>query len=289
MKNLFFSLGFLLIAVRVAMAQPDYDRVIYEFGQWTTEDKTAFVFADISNVRQSPDVKSEIIGKLPAGTEVTIQEVSSVEYVQQGITSSWIRIEVPSVNGYIWGGSLTKGVLRLKDGNIAMWGLTSIQKVKDEADKVLASIRVVGNGIVQSKSDFEVLYADLPDQGYLTLYGAPELDDIQHMLVFETLSEACGVYASSHYFLYAEGKLHHAGSGYSMGDGGLLHTSRTFVFPYPMKEGEYRDYHFSPDPGHVVCIENEGGYDDDCIWVDTRRVSDFTWNGSALVKSCKAD
>ena len=157
-----------------------------------------------------------------------------------------------------------------------------------EEEQYFASVRVTdASGTLQTKQDFEVVYGSRPDQGYLAVHRAPTIEGIQNLIVYESLSEACGVYASSHYMLYDEsGKLHFVGSGWSMGDGGLLYTSKAYVFPY-YGEDYNEDYHFAPQQGHIYCAEDTGGYDEDCLWVVTIRVADFTWTGTALEKACE--
>lgn len=269
-------------------AQPSYpgDPVIYTFGQWSEEDKTAVIFADVCNVRKSEDSKAEVSGRLNIGTEIQILGISKKTHTQSGITAPWVKIKSGKVIGYAWGGTLTKGALKLDDGRMALWGLAQIQP-SDSSRGVTASVRIAEKGVIKYKQDFEVVHGDRPDEGQLLVEPAPLLDGAQHVIVFETLSEACGVYASEHYLLYTKTGLHFIGSGYSMGDSGVLHTSKEFVFPYPRKEDEDYDYHFSPEAGHIFCVTSDGGYDEDCLWEETNKVADFTWNGQELVKACE--
>jgi len=291
MKKLSASLLFLLIFAGPLLAQDiqEEDQVISRFGVWTSEDEsqTAYVFSEIANVRMDDDVKSAIAGKLKIGAAVKILGISPVDFTQSGITAPWVEIETVDFSGFIWGGVLAKGPRKLDNNRTVLWGLTAIQTDKDGIEKTFASIRICENGTLISKQDFEVAYGDRPDEGYLTIQPAPLIENIRYLITFETLSEACGVFASSHYFLYAENQLNFVGSGYSMGDGGMLHTSRTFYFPYPPKENEDQDYHFVPTAGHIFRVEDEGSYDEECIWVATQKVADFIWNGEALVKSCE--
>jgi hypothetical protein len=287
MKILSASLLLLLALTAPLFAQDTEEQVIHHFGNWTDEDSTAYIFSEIANVRADDNPKAEIAGKLLIGTAVKIIGISPVDFSQNGITSPWVYIETPELSGYVWGGVLTKGFSKLDDGRSALWGLTAVQEVKDVSRQTFASVRIFEGGALISKQDFEVLYGSRPDEGYLSVLPAPLLDKMEHVLVFETLSEACGVYASEHCFVYGEGQLHFVGSGYSMGDGGMLHTSSTFIFPYPPADGESRDYHYVASENHILRIDNEGGYDDDCIWTETIKAADFTWDGESLVKACE--
>jgi hypothetical protein len=282
--------AFLLVVLTFTtplFAQDTEAQVIHQFGTWTDEDSSAYIFSEIANVRADDNPKAEIAGKLLIGTSVKIIGISPVDFSQNGITAPWVYIETPELSGYVWGGVLTKGLSRLDDGRTALWGLTSKRTTADDFNQTFASIRVCEGGALITKQDFEVLYGNRPDEGYLSVLPAPLLENTAHVLVFETLSEACGVYASAHYFVYGESKLSFVGSGYSMGDGGMLHESRDFIFPYPPVDGESRDYHYVASEGHILRIENEGGYDDDCIWIETIKAADFTWDGEKLVKACE--
>ncbi len=268
-----------------AQLEPISSTDYHTFGAWTKEDKSAIVFADAANVRAAADSKAELTGKIVIGTKVKILEVSTKTFTQKGIISPWIKVETAALTGYVWGGALTKQSMKLSDGRMALWGLTEITH-DETVDKTFASVRIAEQGTLKLKQDFNVQYANR-EEGYLERYAAPKLEGAKDLIIFATPSEACGVYASMHYLLYTGDALHFVGSGYSMGDGGVLHTSLDFVFPYPEKEGEFRDYHYQPDEGHIFRIENDGEYDEECIWTETVKVASFTWDGSQLVKSCE--
>ena len=255
---------------------------VYQFGQLNPNQEGAFVFANICNVRKEDNVNSELIGKLKAGTYLSINKISSKTYTANGITAPWIKVSNDTLNGFVWGGNLTYGKLDLNHNTFVIWGLLS---AKSDSSEAYASIRIISNNEIISRKDFPVVYGDNPDEGYLTLYPSPLIDEVENLIVFETLSEACGVYSSSHYFLYNKNTLHFIGSGYSMGDGGVLHTSREYILPYP--ESENQDFHYNPEQGHIFLIENDGSYDDNCIWIETRKVSDFIWEENRLKATCE--
>lgn len=258
----------------------------YSFGEWTGEDKAAVVFADVCNVRTTPDPQGAVAGKLTIGTPVQVTEVTG-SFTQNGIKAPWVKVKAGALTGYVWGGLLTNDRLTLADGRIVVWGLTQGKGSEDEGMEYTGSVRVAQQGTVLDKHDFPVKHGSRPKDGYLDLYPAPELAGVKNLIIFNTLSEACGVYASSHYFLYTDRGLTFVGSGWSMGDGGMLHTSLEYAFPYPKPEELYGYYRFLPDPGHVLRIENNGSYDDNCDWDETYKVRDFKWEDGKLEKSCE--
>lgn len=285
MKHISALLLFFPVLTVFSQALYPGDPLIYKFGEWSVEDKTAVVFADVCNVRKTEDPKAEVSGRLTIGTEVKIISVSSKTHTQNGITAPWVKISAGKMNGFAWGATLTKGAQKLDNGRLALWGLSEI-RAAGEGEQVFASVRIAEKGMVIYKQDFEVVHADRPREGFISVLPAPLLDGAKNVIVFETLSEACGVYASSHYLLYSDTGLHFVGSGYSMGDSGVLHSTKEFVFPYPKEDGNY-DYHFAPEAGHIFCVYNDGEYDEDCLWVETRKAGDFTWDGSQLLKACE--
>lgn len=237
----------------------------FPFGEWTAEQKNkpAYIFADVCNVRSAPDAQAAVSGKLAIGTQVEVLDVTTAKFTQNGLACPWVKIKSGTVTGYVWGGLLTNGILKLPDGKLVLWGLVSM-KMDDGAEHYTASVRLAEKGTVLDKHDVSLEYASRPKDGYLIYYAAPKITGIKNVITFETLSEACGVTATSHYFMYTGGKLVYVGSGYSMGDGGVLYTTFEYRFPYPQPENSGYDYHYTPNENHILRVQSEGGYDDDC-------------------------
>lgn len=261
---------------------------LFTFGNWTREYKNAIIFADVCNVRTAPDSKAEVAGKLTIGTSVQILEVSAATHTQGGVKAPWVKVKASVLTGYVWGGLLTNGSAPLADGKLLLWGLVSLTEKEEGWFERTASVRVAHNGTQLAKHDFPLTYASRPDEGELFVFNPPKLTGVQNMMILGTPSEACGVTATQHYFLYTdEGKLVFVGSGHSMGDGGVLHSSLEYVFPYPLPEDQFADYHYNPDAEHVLRVENEGSFDEDCDWVETHKVRNFKWEAGKLSKYCE--
>ena len=266
-------------------SQEDEGTYMDGFGIWTNNDKKAYIFADICNVRAEADQKSEVLGKLFIGNEVQITKVTTIPYSQNGIKSTWIKIKAGPLQGYVWGGMLTNQVEKLKDNTTVLWGITDVKTTEEKTD-TYASIRIIEKESIKTKFDFIVKYGSRPMAGSLEVKDAPLINETLNLITFNTYSEACGEYASQHYFLYSTSKvLHSVGSGYSMADGGVLGISKTYIFPYP-EEDNFQGYHYTPNKEHIFCVENTGEYDEECIWVEITKVIDFVWDGKGLVKSC---
>jgi len=293
MKYLFillasFALCLFCQAQQFYSLEPVSQTDLFRFGEWTRETKNAVIFADVCNVRIAPDSKAEVVGKLTIGTSVQVLEVSSTKHEQAGVKAPWVKIKTSSVTGYVWGGLLTNGSVKVADDKQLYWGLISITPGGGGWQDYKISVRLAENGAVVQKHDFSLEYAGRPDEGKLAVYNPPQLTGVQNMIIFATPSEACGVTSTQHYFLYASGRMVFVGSGHAMGDGGMLHSSLEYIFPYPKNEDDiFADYHYTPEKDHVKLIDNEGGYDDNCEWIETHKVKDFKWENGKLVKYCE--
>lgn len=280
-------LAALPLRAQYGLPQPEqitgYD---YSFGTWTAENKTAVVFADVCNVRATPDAQGAVAGKLTIGTPVQVTEVTG-SFTQNGLKAPWVKVKAGALTGYVWGGLLTNDKLALPDGRSVVWGIIQGKGSENEGITYTGSVRVAEGGTVVYRQDFPVEYGSRPLDGYLELYPAPQLDGVKNLIVFNTLSEACGVTASLHYFLYTGEALKFLGSGWSMGDGGVLHTSRIYAFPYPQTDNEPYDYHYRPEPQYFLRIESEGEYDDNCDWTESSKVRTFKWENGQYAKSCE--
>lgn len=246
---------------------------------------TAYVFADVANIRKSPDSGAEVVARIPIGTPVIITKITKKTATVKGLTAPWLKMRNDSIEGYVWAGTLTNAALTLEDGSQVVWGLIEKQE-SEELLSVRASVRIASEGVLRVKTDFELKHADRPEDAFLSVLPAPLLNGVRNVVMLETLSEACGVFASVHYLLYTGEELYFVDSGWSMGDGGLLHTVKSYAFPYPAKENASSDYHYEPDPEHVLCIENTGEYDEECVWVETYKVKDFVWKENQLERFC---
>lgn len=286
----------ILLLLVVLISVPAFTQEIastgfFDFGRWKDEFyqsdlDTAYVFADACNVRKEPKQDAEAITKLLIGTRIRVLQVMDATTTINGVKSNWLKIQSDTVTGYVWGGTITNALLELPDGRIATWGIVKIQG-KEESLKVFGSVRLAKNQTVTSYLDFEVTYGDDPTYGQLKLYEKPLLDSVTLCVSYETMSEACGVFSSEHYLLEANNKLIYAGFGCSMGDGGIFHTNRSLVFPTPEKEGKVREYHYTPNPNHVLVVVNTGEYDDECNWIEETTVENYEWKDNKLYKYCE--
>jgi hypothetical protein len=68
---------------------------------------THYVFEEAVNIRQEPDENSERTGKAELGDKVFILDNSSSYEELYGIIANWYRVQVGSLEGWMWGGLIS--------------------------------------------------------------------------------------------------------------------------------------------------------------------------------------
>jgi hypothetical protein len=288
-------LVFLLSGLAPFYAQEEDESIgteAYHFESWTRDWieplKEAVVFADACKLRSEPTSGSEMLAKLLIGDKVKVLKVSATDTTINGITSKWIQVESGKKRGYVWGGLLTNQALKISDTTSAVWGISKIIKSGDTLNEYYASIRIFSRKKVRKQVEFQVSYGDQPAYGELIMIKNPLLDGVEHVFVYHTLSEACGVSSSDHYLLETAEGLQYLDAGYSVGEAAIFHSSVEFVFPTKEKEDNYNiPYQRRPEKNQILRINFHDEYDENCIWTEHTTVESFEWKEGALVSFCR--
>ncbi len=268
-------------------AQPPGENTSAWIGIGIEAPAKAYVFADQCNLREKPDVNARVLEKLFIGTEVEVLEVLKTEFSMRGVSAPWLRIKAKGKQGYVWMGNLTTGVLKLEKGELALVGITAKQQV-GENSKYFASVRIAKGEIMKCIKEFEVIHADHPTEGWLERLPHPDLTGVECVLVYQTESGACGVFGSEHHLLYTGTDLFFVGSGYGMGDGGMLHSTKTYRYPINGIKEEWLQAYKQPYPNQNTIIREveDGEYNEECTYVTVIKTTRFTWDGKELNKAC---
>lgn len=288
-------LVFLLSGFTALYAQEDetISTNVYHFESWTQDWgeplKEAVVFADACKLRSEPTAGSEILAKLLIGDKVKVLKVLDADTTINGLNSRWIQVESGKKKGYVWGGLLTNEVLRVSDTTSAVWGITKIVKGNDTViDKYYASVRIFSRKQVRKQLEFEVTHGDQPAYGELIMIKNPLIEGVEHVFIYHTLSEACGVSSSDHYLLETANGLQYLDAGYSVGEAAIFHSSVEFVFPTREKEDNYSiPYQRKPEKNQVLRINFHDEYDENCVWTEHTTVESFEWKEGVLVPFCR--
>lgn len=229
-----------------------------------------------------------MLAKLLIGDKVKVLKVSDVDTIINGIESKWIEVEAGKKKGYVWGGLLTNQALKISDTTSAVWGISKIIRSGDTLNEYYASIRIFSRKQVRKQVEFQVSYGDQPAYGELIMIKNPLLDGVEHVFIYSTLSESCGVSWSQHYLIETEKAINYLDVGYGSSDGGIYYSSIDFVFPTKEKEKDYMiPYHRKPDPNQYLKITDHGEYDENCIWTEHTTVESFEFKEGEIVPFCR--
>ncbi len=288
-------LVFLLSGFAPLYAQEEDESIsteAYHFESWTRDWieplKEAVVFADACKLRSKPSSGSEMLAKLLIGDKVKVLKVSDVDTIINGIESKWIEVEAGKKKGYVWGGLLTNQALKISDTTCAVWGISKIIRSGDTLNEYYASVRIFSRKQVRKQVEFQVSYGDQPAYGELIMIKNPLIDGVEHVFIYSTLSESCGVSWSQHYLIETEKAINYLDVGYGSSDGGIYYSSIDFVFPTKEKEKDYMiPYHRKPDPNQYLKITDHGEYDENCIWTEHTTVESFEFKEGEIVPFCR--
>jgi uncharacterized protein YgiM (DUF1202 family) len=265
----------------------------YDFESWDRDWieplKEAYIFADACKLRSKPTLGSEMLSKLLIGEKVKVLSVSDVDTTINGLKSKWIQVESGKKKGYVWGGLLTNQVLKVSDTTFAVWGISKIVRNNDTlTDQYYASVRIFSRKQIRKQVEFEVTQGDQPGYAILNMIKNPLLEGVEHVFIYHTLSEACGVAWSNHYLLETGNELSYLDVGSGVGDGGVFHSSVDLVFPTAEKEKDYTiSYQYKPEKDQILKITSHDEYDENCVWVEHTTVESFEWKEGALVPFCR--
>lgn len=162
MKKLIqFTFVFLVLFFFTSLeSQSQESSVNFSYGKFETNAKV-YVFGDLVNLRKSPSVKSEAIGKVRIGDLLTIKEVLEEVYQVNGFEDRWYKVQVegkPVIVGYIWGGALAKVALKTKDNKQILLGITGLSK---DSDVKTVEVRLAENSKILSQTSFRAI--ETPD------------------------------------------------------------------------------------------------------------------------------
>jgi uncharacterized protein YgiM (DUF1202 family) len=136
MKNIFICLTFLTVILSNFSALSSDG---YSYGEFKDGD-TTYIFGDKVNLRETPSTSGKIIDTAQMGDEVKV--VSKSEEVLQinGLEDNWYKVFISGKTAYVWGGTLSKIVLKgdfnqNKQEELLLVGIVGTGK--DKTDRLL--------------------------------------------------------------------------------------------------------------------------------------------------------
>lgn len=293
MKQLSSLILVLVFSFELAAQEESISIDAYDFNGWDHDwgetPKEAVIFADACKLRSQPTSGSEMLAKLLIGDKVKVLKVSDTDTTINGITSKWIQVESGKKKGYVWGGLLTSQSLKISDTTFAVWGLTKIVKGNDTVlDKYYASVRIFSRKQVRKQLEFEVTQGDQPGYAELIMIKNPLLEGVEHIFIFHTIADACGVAWSNHYLVETVGRINYLDVGSGVGDGGVFHESVDLIFPTKEKEEDYTiPYQHKPEKNQILRLHSHDEYDENCVWTEHTTVESFEWKEGQMVPFCR--
>ncbi len=228
---------FLCIAQAFSAQEEEY---VYTNGVFNFEEgKTQKIFTDWARVRQSPDVKGQILDSLQTNQQVLILKKENTVLQLGERVANWYKLSYQQNNetkeGYIWGGSLAVGY-RNKNGLDFLFGLSkTIDKKDKEFNQVypqnIASVKVMeGNQLVDEVS-FDTGSGESLSYAAFTIESDHKLTNVQFTLKATVSGEACGIAGYDQYILFINKKLVALPQLMNVGDADVYHHGEEFVFP----------------------------------------------------------
>lgn len=291
MKSLLVFIFSILIA-ECSFSQEEIHTEAYNFESWnfdwSVQLKEAYVFADACKLRSEPTAGSEMLAKLLIGDRVKVLGISSVDTTINGLQSKWIHVESGKKKGYVWGGLLTNEVLKMSDSTSAVWGISRIVAREEEQVDYYMSLRIFSKKQITKQIEFEVIHADDPANGELVMIKNPLLEGVEHIFIYNSLADACGVTWSEVYILETDDGLQFLEEGYGIGEGALFYSSTTLIFPTKEKEDDYNISYFrKPEKDQIFRVTSHDEYDESCIWTEQSKVETFEWKEGEMVPFCR--
>ncbi len=283
---------FSVLITEFSFSQEEIRTEAYNFESWnfdwSVQLKEAYVFADACKLRSQPTAGSEMLAKLLIGDRVKVLDISSVDTTINGLQSKWIHVESGKKKGYVWGGLLTNEVLRMSDSTSAVWGISRVVKREEEQVDYYMSLRIFSKKLITKQIEFEVIHADDPANGELVMIKNPLLEGVEHIFIYNSLADACGVTWSEVYILETSNGLQLLEEGYGMGEAALFHSSNELIFPTKESEDDYSiPYSRKPEKDQIFRVISHDEYNEKCIWNEHVTIETFEWKEGKMVPFCR--
>lgn len=240
-----------------------------------------YTFVTDANVRSGPSTTASVVGKLPIGTQITVEEVSTETLVQRGVKLPWLKVNTPIGKGYVWGGFMALASIQTPAGdgypNAGTLYLTGVSAYDETKHEIMVQVRVAKDGKELAKSEFSTT-------GDLSYYPSFEVTFEPFTNVKATLSvnyyyPACG-YASGNNLLFwtSNNTLTKVLETSSVSEGGVFYSSEEWILP--TQRGGIGD--------HILVTKDDSEFkekgDDYVRTKQTFSIVVHKWNGTKLIK-----
>lgn len=225
---------------------------------------TVFLFGNNVKLRTEPNTSSDVTTLLPINSKITIISKTDISQEFNGMSSFWYEVETETARGYILGGLIA--IEKLSLGNTHF-----LITLKQKDDNYYVATRVVRNNeTTYNENDF------LLDNEIFSVmaFSNKGLSDVDNILFFNYLSEACGENGGGIYVFYSNNKLIKALNVVSISDAGVYWENEELIFP--------SDDNGIPDK-IIYKKEEQVVIDEETQWSETKTTTaQLTWDGKKI-------
>jgi Bacterial SH3 domain len=271
-----------------AQEEEPQNSVTASISQWQVGD--AFTLVTDANVREKPTTQSMVVTKLPIGSPIKIEEVTTDSFVVNGFKAPWCKIiyTKDSKEGYLWGGFIATVVLKDIETSDNMMnptgqteGVTFLGGVSawdEKKGKMTMQLRAMRGTKEITRYEF-VSTGDLSYEVTLKVEETGNFKNVLKTLSFSTGYPACGYPWSDNLIFYKKDKtLTKVLETTSIGDGGVMYASENYILPYD-KGGI---------AGHIIVTSDQAEFEEkgnDLIPVNQKySLKLYKWDGLKLIK-----
>lgn len=271
-----------------AQEEEPTNSVTASISQWQLGN--AFTLVTDANVREKPSTQSTVVTKLPIGSPILIEEVTTDSFVLNGFKAPWCKISFDNnaKKGYLWGGFIATVVL--KNIEISENGVNSSENTEgvtflggvsawdEKKYKMTMQLRAMRGTKEITRYEF-ISTGDLTYDCTLKVEDSGNFKNVLKTLTFSTGYPACGYPWSDNLIFYKKDKtLTKVLETTSVGDGGVMYASENYILPYD-KGGI---------AGHIIVTSDQAEFEEkgtEMIMMNQKYgIKLYKWDGLKLIK-----
>lgn len=287
-KSLIALFAALCFVVAVQAQEDDYNAWMRSEGtlQGFEPGSKYFTLVSDANLREQSNTTAKVITKLPIGTPVTVEAVSSDSLTLRGVQLPWLKVSCnpnggSKVTGYIWGGFMALASIQTPDEeympNRGVLYLTGVAAYNEAKHELTVQVRVADKGKELAKAEF-VTSGDLSYYPEFEV-GFESLKNVKAILRVNYFYPACGYPSGTNLLFWTENnQLNKVLETSSVSDGGVFYDSEDYILP--SQRGGIGD--------HILVVKDSSQFEekgDDLVRTSQSfKVTLYKWTGSKLQK-----
>lgn len=241
-----------------------------------------------ANLREQATTQARVISKLPIGTTVTVEAISTDSLTLRGVKMPWLKVQTytkstGTVQGYLWGGFLALASIQtpndpylITDGVLFMTGIAAYDPKQQQ---ITLQVRLAKEGVELAKSEFTT-HGDLFYYPNFSLRFEP-LKNVKAILNVDYSFPACGYPSGNNLLFWLEdNSLMKVLETTSISDGGVFYDSEECLFPTD-KGGIAEHLIVVKDMAEMEESE-QGGLN---LTKQEYKITLYKWTGQKLLKS----